>query len=395
VNERRPEVADVLASFAGRYRASFSPGAEQKRVLHELPLCRTAALGGHKLECDRCGHQEISYNSCRNRHCPKCRASARAAWLAEREADLLDVPYSHVVFTLPDEISALALQNRRLCYGLLFRAAARTLRTIAADPAHLGAEVGFLAVLHTWSQTLLHHPHVHCVVPAGGIGPDGKSWVPCRAGFFLPVRVLSRLFRRLYLADLQKAFGEGELALHGRLASLREPRAFARWIGALRAKEWVVYAKPPFGGPVQVLKYLARYTHRVAISNSRLVAIDGEHVRFLWKDRAHGGRSRCMRVSGVEFVRRFLLHVLPKGFVRIRHFGFLSNRAREKKLALARRLIADRAGDPQAHAQDAPRAAVVVEAYRAADDGCPCCEQGRMRPAGAIEPSRPQAPDTS
>jgi hypothetical protein len=395
VNERRPEVADVLASFAARYRARFSSGPEQQRALRELPLCRTAALGGHKLECDRCGHQEISYNSCRNRHCPKCRASARAAWLAERESDLLDVPYSHVVFTLPDEISALALQNQRLCYGLLFRAASRALRTIAADPAHLGAEIGFLAVLHTWSQTLLHHPHVHCVVPAGGIAPDGKHWVPCRAGFFLPVRVLSRLFRRLYLADLQKALAEGELALHGNLASLREPRAFARWIGVLRAKEWVVYAKPPFGGPVQVLKYLARYTHRVAIANSRLVAIDGEHVRFLWKDRAHGGRSRCMRVSGVEFVRRFLLHVLPKGFVRIRHFGFLSNRAREKKLALARQLIADRAADPQAQARDVPRSEVVVEPCREAPDRCPSCELGRMKPAGAIEPSPAHVPDTS
>jgi hypothetical protein len=388
-------VADVLASFAARYRANFSSGPEQRRVLRELPLCRTAALGGHRLECDRCGHQEISYNSCRNRHCPKCRASARAAWLAERESDLLDVPYSHVVFTLPDEISAIALQNRRLCYGLLFRAASRALRTIAADPAHLGAEIGFLAVLHTWSQTLLHHPHVHCVVPAGGLAPGGQRWVPCRPGFFLPVRVLSRLFRRLYLAGLRRAFGEGELVLHGKLASLREPRAFARWTKALRAKEWVVYAKPPFGGPVQVLKYLARYTHRVAIANSRVVEIDGEHVRFLWKDRAHGGKSRCMRVAGVEFVRRFLLHVLPKGFVRIRHFGFLSNRAREKKLALVRRLIADRVADPQAQAKDVPRSDVVVEPCREAQDRCPSCELGRMKPAGAIEPSQAHVPDTS
>ena len=395
MTERRPEVADVLASFAALYRERYRPGAEQERVLRELPLCRTAALGGHKLECDRCGHQEICYNSCRNRHCPRCRASARAAWLAERQADLLGVPYFHVVFTLPDEVSALALQNRRLCYGLLFRAAAATLRTIAADPAHLGAEIGFLAVLHTWSQTLLHHPHMHCVVPGGGISHGATRWMACSDGFFLPVRVLSRLFRRLYLTGLHKAFAQGELELHGRLAPLRQPLAFAAWIRRMREKEWVVYAKPPFGGPVQVLKYLARYTHRVAISNARLVAIDGEHVRFLWKDRAHGGRSRCMRLSGVEFVRRFLLHVLPRGFVRVRHFGFLANRARETKLPLVRALIAARAAAAEAPAHEAPQSDLAVEPCREPDDRCPSCALGRMRPAGVVPPTRELAPDTS
>jgi len=397
VSERRPEVADVLASFAARYRGRHAPSAEQERVLGELPLCRTAALGGHKLECDRCGHQEISYNSCRNRHCPRCQAAARAAWLAEREADLLDVPYFHVVFTLPHELAAVALQNQRLCYGLLFRAAARTLRTIAADPAHLGAEIGFLAVLHTWTQTLLHHPHVHCVVPGGGISPDQSRWIACRDGFFLPVSVLSRLFRRLYLTGLHKAFTEGELALHGRLETLRDSQSWASLLARVRAKEWVVYAKPPFGGPVQVLKYLARYTHRVAISNARIVAIDGEHVRFLWKDRAHGGRSRCMTLPGIEFVRRFLLHVLPKGFVRIRHFGFLANRARETKLPLVRGLIAARAApnSTEAPAAEAPRSDLAVEPSPEADDRCPSCELGRMRRAGVIPPSRELAPDTS
>jgi hypothetical protein len=368
-------VADVLASFAALYRERYPLTAEQERVLRELPLCRTAALGGHKLECDRCGHQEISYNSCRNRHCPKCQAAARAEWLAEREADLLDVPYFHVVFTLPDEISQVALQNKRLCYGLLFRAAARTLCTIAADPAHLGAAIGFLAVLHTWSQNLLHHPHVHCVVPGGGISPDGSSWISCGSDFFLPVRILSRLFRRLYLEGLQRAFAKGELGLHGQLEELRDPERWARMISQLREKEWVIYAKPPFGGPLQVLKYLARYTHRVAISNARLLAIEDGHVRFLWKDRAVGGKPRCMNLDGVEFVRRFLLHVLPKSFVRIRHFGFLANRARAKKLARARALIASKQHLSRTMASDAPPREGSTQPAQA-PDRCPNCDLG-------------------
>ena len=393
MSERRPEVADVLASFAALYRERFPLTAEQERVLRELPLCRTAALGGHKLECDRCGHQEISYNSCRNRHCPKCQAAARAEWLAEREADLLDVPYFHVVFTLPEELAHIALQNKRLCYGLLFRAAAQTLGTIAADPAHLGAEIGFLAVLHTWSQNLLHHPHVHCVVPGGGISPDGSSWISCRSGFFLPVRVLSRLFRRLYLEGLQKAFTNGKLGLHGRLEELRDLQRWARVVSQLREKEWVVYAKPPFGGPLQVLKYLARYTHRVAISNARLLAIDDGHVRFLWKDRTNGGQSRCMSLEGVEFVRRFLLHVLPKGFVRIRHFGFLANRARKEKLARVQVLIASERASPTQDDDAPPRTA--SSESPPAPDRCPRCELGHMQIVERLLPHGGLVHDTS
>jgi hypothetical protein len=394
VSQRRPEVADVLASFAALSRERYPPTAEQERVLRELPLCRTAALGGHKLECDRCGHQEISYNSCRNRHCPRCQAAARAEWLAEREAELLDAPYFHVVFTLPEELAQIALQNKRRCYGLLFEAAARTLRTIAADPAHLGAEIGFLAVLHTWSQNLLHHPHVHCVVPGGGISPQGSRWISCRSGFFLPVRVLSRLFRRLYLEGLEKAFSKDELGLHGRLQELRERARWARLVSGLREKEWVVYAKPPFGGPRQVLKYLARYTHRVAISNARLLAVEDGHVSFLWKDRAGDGRSRCMRLEGAEFVRRFLLHVLPKGFVRIRHFGFLANRARQEKLPLVKALIGAQAPAPTTE-QDHEPTPEAVRPQRDAPDHCPCCEVGRMRSVGAVPPRHELFPDTS
>jgi hypothetical protein len=338
MSSRRPEVADVLRSFASAYRQAYPHSLEQERVLRQLPLCRTASLGGHKLRCESCGHEEISYNSCRDRHCPKCQAAARAEWLAARERELLDVPYFHVVFTLPDELADIALQNKRLCYGLLLQVSAQTLRTIAADPKHLGAQIGFLSVLHTWSQILLHHPHVHCVVPGGGLSLDQQRWIACRADFFLPVRVLSRLFRRLYLQALEHAWRQGELELHGRLEVLREQNAWMRTITEVRRKEWVVYAKPPFGGPSQVLKYLARYTHGVAISNQRILSIDAEHVCFRWRDRSAQSRQRTMTITGVEFVRRFLLHVLPSGFVRIRHYGFLANRVRDERIELARRL---------------------------------------------------------
>lgn len=383
---RRPELADALRIFAADYRETYPTSFAQERVLRELPLCRTASLGGHKLRCDSCGHEVISYNSCRNRHCPKCRAAARAEWLDARERELLDVPYFHVVFTLPDELAAIALQNKRVCYGLLFRAAADTLRIIAADPKHLGAQIGFLAVLHTWTQTLLHHPHVHCVVPGGGISPDGQSWVPCRENFFLPVRVLSRLFRRLYLQRIQKAFDNDELELHGKLETLRESATWSRTISDLRSKEWVVYAKPPFGGPTQVLKYLARYTHRVAISNSRIVAIDDERVRFQWKDRSSGAGTKVMDLAGIEFVRRFLLHVLPKGFVRIRHFGFLANRVRSDKIALVRRLLAER--QQTRPPRPSPNPPIPP-------DRCPACGTGRLVVVEEFSPGHPALFDTS
>jgi hypothetical protein len=341
MNHPKLEVADVFRRYGSAYRqehgASLSRG--QRRVMSAIELCRTAALGGHLEQCDSCGHQRPAYNSCRNRHCPKCQSLAGAQWLQDREAELLPTEYFHVVFTLPEEIAAIAYQNKEEVYGILFRATAETLRTIAADPKHLGAEIGFLAILHTWGQNLLHHPHLHCVVPGGGIAPDGQHWIACRPGFFLPVRVLSRLFRRLFLEHLQAAFDTGKLQFFSSLAQLRDPQAFAAYLAPVRQAEWVVYAKPPFGGPQQVLNYLGRYTHRVAISNHRLLDIDNGKVSFRWKDYRHHEQQKTMALDADEFIRRFLLHVLPQGFQRIRHYGFLGNRHRQRKLAICRQLL--------------------------------------------------------
>ena len=335
------EVADVFRRYGSAYRqqhaGSLSRG--QRRVMSAIELCRSAALGGHLEQCNSCGHQRPAYNSCRNRHCPKCQSLARAQWLEDRQAELLPVEYFHVVFTVPQEIAAIAYQNKEVVYGILFRATAETLRTIAADPKHLGAEIGFLAVLHTWGQNLLHHPHLHCVVPGGGISPDGKHWVACRPGFFLPVRVLSRLFRRLFLEHLQTAFDTGKLQFFSSLEPLRDPKALAAYLSPLRQTEWVVYAKPPFGGPQQVLNYLGRYTHRVAISNNRLLDIDYGRISFHWKDYRDHDQQKTMTLEASEFIRRFLLHVLPDGFQRIRHYGFLGHRYRQAKLALCRQLL--------------------------------------------------------
>jgi len=311
----------------------------QRRVMSAIECCRTAALGGHVEQCDACGHQRIAYNSCRNRHCPKCQSLARAQWLEDRQAELLEVEYFHIVFTVPEPIAALAYQNKKLLYDILFHASAETLRTIAADPKHLGAEIGFLTILHTWGQNLQHHPHVHCVVPGGGISPDGSRWIACRPGFFLSVRVLSRLFRRLFVEALQKAFDTGALQFFSSLEPLRERTPFAAYLAAARTAEWVVYAKAPFGGPAQVLRYLGRYTHRVAISNNRLLSLEDGHVSFLWKDYKHGGAKRVMNLAAEEFIRRFLLHVLPDGFQHIRSYGFLANRYRDAKLTQCRQLL--------------------------------------------------------
>jgi hypothetical protein len=304
-----------------------------------IERCRTAVLGGHLERCDSCGYERPAYNSCRNRHCPKCQALAREQWLEERQAELLPVEYFHVVFTLPEEVAAIAYQNKATVYDMLFHATAETLQTIAADPKHLGAEIGFLAVLHTWGQNLLHHPHLHCVVPGGGIAPNKSRWISCRPGFFLPVRVLSRLFRRLFLAQLQAAFDAGKLQFFSSLQHLASPAAFAQYLKPLRHAEWVVYAKPPFGGPKQVLAYLGRYTHRVAISNNRLLDIDDDRVVFRWKDYRDGSRQKTMTLHADEFIRRFLLHVLPSGMQRIRHYGFLAHHYRRSKLALCRTLL--------------------------------------------------------
>jgi hypothetical protein len=332
------EVADVVrqhgAAFLARYGSTLS-GAHH-RALRAIALCRTAALGGHIIQCDHCRHEVQAYNSCRHRSCPKCHGPAQAAWLTARAQELLETPYCHVIFTLPHDLGSLALQNPRLLYGLLFRTVAQTLQDIAQEPKHLGAEIGGFAILHTWGQQLHHHPHLHCVLPAGGLAPDGAQWVPCRPHFFLPVRVLSRRFRHLYLAGLEYLYRHGQLTLTGRCQQLAEPTPWKRLLTALHNKEWIVYAKEPVQAPRHVLKYLARSTHRVAIANHRLVALEDGQVTFRYKDYARGHRLRTLTLDAVEFLRRLMLHVPPHGFHRMRHFGFLANRVRQAKLAQCR-----------------------------------------------------------
>jgi len=358
-----------------------SLSSAHRRVLRDIVSCGTAALGGHVERCDRCGHEDISYNSCRNRHCPKCQALDRAKWLAKREADLLPVRYFHVVFTVPPQIAAIALQNKKVVYDILLRASANTLLEIAADPEHLGAKIGFLSVLHTWGQKLMHHPHVHCIVPGGGLSPQGDRWIACRPNFFLPVRVLGRLFRGKFLAMIKCAFADSKLAFHGELASLADPEAFAADIKACYKHDWVVYSKKPFGGPRQVLKYLARYTHRVAISNHRLISLASGRVRFRWKDYRSGNKKRVMTLDAAEFLRRFLLHVLPSGFMRIRHYGLLANVCRADTIPRCRNLLSAQREDNS----DADQASLPFE-----DDAhrCPKCNVGRMRRIEELPPAR-------
>jgi Putative transposase/Transposase zinc-binding domain len=335
------EVADIIRASGDTFWAKHGSHLAwpHRKVLDAIKRCRTSALGGHRDQCVQCGHQVISYNSCRNRHCPKCQGNARAKWLEARSAELLPVPYFHVVFTLPHQLSALALGNKRLIYDLLYRSSAATLLELARDPKHLGAEIGFLGVLHTWGQNLEHHPHVHYIVPAGGLIENGSKWISCSSQFFLPVVALSRVFRGKFTAGLRDLFRRNELQFHGLLKHLENTEAFHRFVRQLFTRDWVVYAKPPFGGPEHVLRYLARYTHRVAISNHRLVSLHDEKVSFLWRDYAHGSKQKVMRISAHEFLRRFLLHVLPGGLVRIRHFGLFANRNRNAALARCRSLL--------------------------------------------------------
>jgi hypothetical protein len=372
------ELGDIFRLHGPAYLTTFgdSLSHEQKQALRAIGVCRTPALGGHVDQCDRCGYRKISYCSCRNRHCPKCHERARAQWLEQRAAELLPVEYFHVVFTLPQRLAPLALQNQRLIYGILFRAAAETLTRIAGDPRHLGARIGFLAVLHTWGQNLNHHPHLHCVVPGGGIALDQRRWISCRQQFLFPVKVLSRLFRAKFVAYLKTAFRDGKLGFHGQLKSLSERRNFVEWLSPVAGTEWVVYAKPPFGGPRQVLKYLARYTHRVAISNQRLISLENDRVTFRWKNYARGNQPATMTLQAVEFVRRFLLHVLPRGFVKVRHFGLLANRGRRRNLALCRKLLVASSSARDFHpAHD--RLADQMETDQR--DRCPRCRAGHMR----------------
>jgi Putative transposase/Transposase zinc-binding domain len=369
------EVADIVrtygTAFVEQHRRWLT--ALHLKVLRAIVACRTAALGGHIEQCDSCGQRAISYNSCLNRHCPKCQGAARQAWLAKRSAELLPVPYYHVVFTLPHVLAPLALQNKALVYGLLFRTAAETLLQIAADPKHLGAKIGFLAVLHTWGQTLLHHPHLHCVVPGGGLSPDQRRWIPCGHKFFLPVKVLSVVFRGKFLDALERTFKQHKLTLAGQLTPLQSPAEFAALLRAAAHRDWVVYAKRPFAGPAQVLTYLSRYTHRIAIANSRLVAMADGRVTFRWRDYAHGHQTRTMTLEAHEFLRRFLLHVLPTSFVRIRYFGLLANRQRAQLLNLCRSHLQCTA---------TPQAAVAVAHL------CQHCHHGTMRVVETLSPTQ-------
>ncbi|MDU0344013.1 IS91 family transposase [Bosea rubneri] len=374
------EVADILNRHGEAYLARHRLSRGQLKVIGAIRACRTAALGGHVMRCGDCDHATIAYNSCRNRHCPRCQGAAARDWLAARQADLLPVAYYHLVFTLPAPIAAIAFQNKATVYGLLFKAAAETLTTIAIDPRHLGARIGFTSVLHTWGSAMTHHPHLHIIAPGGGMSPDGAHWISCRPGFFLPVRVLSRLFRRLFLKGFAALHAAGQIAFHGNLASLADSKSFAAMLAPLRRVDWVVYAKRPFGGPEAVLAYLARYTHRVAIANSRLVAMDRHGVTFHWKD--YRARSvgkvwrKTMTLTAHAFIRRFLLHVLPDGFHRIRHYGLLASGRRADTIARIRQIIAVAAPDNIAR-DDVPVATEQPGQAPEPHPPCACCG-GRM-----------------
>lgn len=396
-------MSDVFRRYGEEFldRHGSSTSIAQRRVLERLSACRTEALGGRVERCDVCGHTVVLYNSCRDRHCPKCLAGASAEWLEARHSELLPVPYFHVVFTLFACLRPVALQNKAVVYDLLFRAASQALLQLAADPKRLGAKIGVLAVLHTWGQTLLDHPHVHCIVPGGGLSPDGSRWISSRRRFFLPVRMLSRLFRGKLIDSLREAYAGGALRFHGSLESLRDPAAFDELLRSIYRHESVVYCKPPFGGPDRVLKYLARYTHRVAISNHRLLAIDGGKVTFAYKDYALGSKWRQMTLEAPEFIRRFLLHVLPRHFVRIRYYGLFANAHRHEKLRLCRTLL----GAPEPAPLDAEALAEVADgdevtiARDVTTDGksfpCPACKTGRLRLLCNLRPFEPFDPSTS
>jgi hypothetical protein len=398
VPRERLEVADIFRAHGPAWRRAQAGHLSlgQLKVMSAIERCRTAALGGHVAACEDCGHIHVAYNSCRNRHCPKCQGAAAKDWLAARQAELLPVAYFHVVFTLPAPVADIAYQNKAAVYGILFKTASQTLLTIAADPKHLGARIGLTAVLHTWGSAMPHHPHVHCIVPGGGLSPDGKEWISCRPGFFLPVRVLSRLFRRLFLEKLAAAHEAGHLRFFNDLSRLQDRGAFADHLAPLRKIEWVVYAKRPFAGPEAVLAYLSRYTHRVAISNSRLIAFDGKRVAFKWKDYRASGKQRykVMTLEADEFIRRFLSHVLPQGFHRIRHYGLFANGGRSENLARARELLNAEAPqdekEPISEADDPP----------SLQQPCPCCGGAMIvietfEPGSTPRPYAPRAPPPS
>ena len=388
---RRVELADIVRAHGAAYQHAHPLCRAQRRALRAIADCRTAVLGGHRAVCPTCGAERITYNSCRNRHCPKCQRVATERWLAARRREVLPIPYFHVVFTLPHALNPLAQSHPRLIYRLLFQTAASTLLRFGRDPRHLGGDLGVTAVLHTWGQTLTQHVHVHCVVTGGALAPDGARWLPARSGFLFPVRALAKVFRGRYLAGLRRAFDRGELHLTGGLAPLAEPAAFTAWLDELRAPAWVVYCKPPFAGPDHVLAYLGRYTHRVALSNDRLVAVTDGRVRFRWRDYADGDRVKVMDLAVDEFLRRFLLHIVPDGFVRIRYFGLLANRRRAAALAQCRALLAQPAppAAPPESARDLMLRVTGIDIAR-----CPRCQQGVLRQLNILPPA-PLPWDTS
>ena len=389
---RRVELADIVRAHGARYQLTHRLARVQRAALRAIATCRTAVLGGHRERCDRCGAVRISYNSCGNRHCPKCQTLVKERWLAARKADLLPIPYFHLVFTLPHALNALAQGNPRVLYTLLFRAVADTLLTFGRDPRHLGGTIGITAILHTWGQNLSQHLHLHCVVTGGALAADGSRWIAAKPSFLFPVRALSRVFRAKYLDALRHAFDAGALTFAAGTADVADAAAFARFLAPLRAQRWIVYAKRPFAGPEQVLDYLGRYTHRVALSNERLVDLTDGVVRFRWKDYADGDRLKVMALSADEFLRRFLLHIVPTGFMRIRHFGLLANRTRQRTLTRCRQLLGARPVEP------ARPESVIALMHRLTGvdlSRCPLCGEGRMQRTAVIAPMWTAPPDTS
>lgn len=384
------EVADVIRAHGGEYRRTHKLPQRHLRALSDIALCRTAALGGHVDRCDGCGYERISYNSCRNRHCPKCGSLAKEKWLRARKEELLPVAYFHIVFTLPDDLNALILINQRVMYTMLFQAAAKTLLQLGRDKKHLGAELGLITVLHTWGQNLMDHPHVHCIVPGGGLSQDGTKWIASRENFFIPVRVLSRVFRGKFLEELKKAYCTHRLKCVGTIKALECKRAFQKLLDELYCKEWIVYAKQPFGGPQQVLAYLGRYTHRVAISNHRLVSMVDGQISFHWRDYRDKDKEKIMTLEANEFLRRFLLHILPDGLCKIRYYGFLSNRKRQNQLALCRALLNVPAHESCLHSKSWQD--ILLELTGIDVRVCPNCHRGRMITEGLLQPMQHAPP---
>ncbi|MBN1545710.1 MAG: IS91 family transposase [Syntrophaceae bacterium] len=385
--KRSLEVADIFRLHGPAYRQVHGMPLRQLRAMRAIEVCRTAELGGHVDECDHCGQLRISYNSCRNRHCPKCQSLDKERWLIARKKDLLPTAYFHLVFTLPEEVKPLALRNQKVVYALLFKAVSETIKELTEDSKHLGAKVGFIAILHTWSQNLMDHPHIHCIVTGGGLSTDGKRWVPCKEDFFLPVKVLSRLFRGKFLNYLKEAYAKRKMNFPGKIAPLKDKRAFNRLLEGLYEKDWVVYCKPPFSNAEKVMEYLGRYTHRVAISNDRLVKLEGAQVTFQYRDRNNDNKVKRMTVDASEFIRRFLLHILPDGFMKIRHYGILSNRNRKSKLAQCRKLLGVHCKEENTETVKEPWQDVLVRVTGVDPRICPVCGKGKMVLKQILNPS--------